>query len=68
MKNFRPAKCCYNCRHRNNYNCKFDIPEKSIPGMPQGITMRAAVCNLFDWQKAEIPADLQTREYPKGGE
>lgn len=53
MSNFRPAKCCYHCVHKTSNHCKFDIPDKAVPGVPQGITMRNAVCDLFDWPDVE---------------
>jgi hypothetical protein len=53
--NFRPADGCWNCLHLLKYNdngypkthCKWMIPSRALPGVPEVISTRNAICDRY---------------------
>lgn len=48
-KNFRPANTCIHCVYwdHENERCSKRIPSLTLPGVPETISMRNAVCDEF---------------------
>jgi hypothetical protein len=53
--NFRPADGCWNCLHLLKYNdngypkthCEWMIPSRALPGVPEVISTRNAICDRY---------------------